>query len=460
MLADLDAASLLAGYAAGRFTPTEAMQAVIDRVAEWEPRVCALYAFDPAGALAAAAQSTVRWQSGLPEGELDGVPVTLKELIATRGTPIPLGTAGTELVPAPADAPPAARLREAGAIIFAKTTAPDLGMLSSGLSSVHPLARNPWNLATNPGGSSAGASAAAAAGYGPLHVGTDIGGSVRLPAAWCGLVGFKPTLGRIPIDPYYTGRCAGPMTRTVSDAARLMQVLCRPDTRDATSLPYQPIDWELPLERVADLRIGLMLDAGCGMPLDPEIAQAVEVAARVFEREGAVLVPVRPVLSRDILDGIDMYWRARAWGDIAAKQPALAAKVLPYILDWARAGANVSGPDAIAGFGRTFELRRRCAALFDDIDVVLSPTAPNLAFPAEWASPLNDPARPFEHIAYTLPWNMSEQPAVSLNCGFSTSGTPIGLQIITRRFADLQALQLARWFEERRGPITNWPQPA
>ena len=459
VLTALDAAGLLAGYAAGRFSPSDAMAAVIDRIAAWEPRLCALYAFDPEGALAAAAQSTARWRKGSPCGELDGVPVTLKELIATRGIPVPFGTAGTELVPAAADSPPAARLREAGAIILAKTTAPDFGMLSSGLSSFHPLARNPWDLATNPGGSSAGAAAAAAAGYGPLHVGTDIGGSVRLPAAWCGLVGFKPSLGRIPIDPYYTGRCAGPMTRTVADTARLMHVLCKPDTRDATSLPYRRIDWDLPLAGVAGLRIGLMQDSGCGMPLDPEIADAVEAAAARFEREGAVLVPVRPVLSREILDGIDVYWRARAWGDIAGKPLILAARILPYVLDWARIGADISGPDAIAGFNRTFELRRRCAGLFDEIDVVLSPTTPNLAFPAEWASPLNDPMRPFEHIAYTLPWNMSEQPAISLNCGFSSGGTPIGLQIVTRRFADLQALQLARWFEQRRGPITHWPEP-
>ena len=182
--------------------------------------------------------------SGQPLGRLDGVPTLLKENIATQGVPMPVGSAATELVPMAEDAPPAARLREAGAVLLGKSTMPDYGMLSSGLSSFHPLTRNPWDLSKNPGGSSAGAGAGAAAGYGPLHVGTDIGGSVRLPAAWCGVFGFKPSLGRIPIKPPYAGRVAGPMTRTVRDAALLMRELSRPDWRDSMSLPWQDIAWD------------------------------------------------------------------------------------------------------------------------------------------------------------------------------------------------------------------------
>ncbi len=463
-LMDLTAAALLAGYAARHFTPEDVADALIDRVTRWEPDLAALYAFDEHATREAARASSLRWRTGAMIGPLDGVPVTLKELIATRGTPTPLGTAASDLIPAAEDAPPAARLRDAGAIIFAKTTCPDYGMLSSGLSSFHALARNPWDLRCNPGGSSAGAASAAAAGYGPLHVGTDIGGSVRLPAAWCGLVGFKPTLGRIPIDPYYVGRCAGPMTRTVDDAARLMEVLALPDSRDATSLPPESIDWRATLASPRGLRVGLMLDAGCGMKPDAEIVAAVTAAANMLAAAGAEVRPVAPVLSQEILDGIDVYWRARSWSDLAALAPEKKSKVLPYIRDWAAGGAHVSGVDAVAGFGRTYELRRLCAALFDTVDVVLSPTTPNISFPAEWASPLNDPQRPFEHIAYTLPWNMSEQPAVSINCGFSTPASsapamPLGLQIVTRRFADAQALQLARWYEAARGPITTWPLP-
>jgi Asp-tRNA(Asn)/Glu-tRNA(Gln) amidotransferase A subunit family amidase len=456
-LPSLGVRDLLAGYASGAFTPTDTMDALIAHIATWEPSLNALYAYNPDEARAEAAASTQRWRRG-KQRKLDGVPVTIKDLIATAGTPTPVGTAASALKPAPDDAPPAARMREAGAIIFAKTTMPDFGMLSSGLSSFHGIARNPWNLHNNPGGSSSGAGAAAAAGYGPLHVGTDIGGSVRLPAAWCGLVGFKPTLGRIPIDPYYIGRCAGPMTRTVDDAAYALEILAQPDARDATQLPPATIDWHAGPTSPAGLRIGVMLSAGPGLACDPQIEAAVLGAARLFEQAGATLIPVPPVLTRAILDGIDIFWRARCFADIAPLPPKRADKILPFIRTWAARGATISGPEAIAGFNRIFELKRACAALFASVDVVLSPTVPTIEFPAEYASPLNDPERPFEHITYTLPWNASEQPAVSINCGFAANAMPIGLQIITSRFADLQALTLARWYEAKRGPIT-WPQP-
>src|SRR6201999_1259697 len=190
-LHDLSAVDLLAGYRAKQFTPSEVLEDVLTHVAAWEPHIKALYAFDPEGARTVAKAATERWQNGAPIGALDGVPVTIKDNIATKGVPVPLGAATTAPAPAAMDAPPAARLREAGAVIFSKTTMPDYGMLSSGLSSFHPLTRNPWDLSKNPGGSSSGAGAAGAAGYGPLHLGTDIGGSVRLPACWCGLVALK-----------------------------------------------------------------------------------------------------------------------------------------------------------------------------------------------------------------------------------------------------------------------------
>src|SRR4051812_22745050 len=291
------------------------MRAVLDRVARREPELHALYALDAEGALADAAASARRWAKGeaLP---LDGVPVTIKENIATKGTPVPLGTAARTLEPAAEDAPPAARMREAGAIIFAKTTMPDYGMLSSGLSSFHALARNPWDLTKNPGGSSAGAGAAAAAGYGPFHIGTDIGGSIRLPAGWCGIFGLKPSNGRIPIDPPYYGRVAGPMTRNVEDAALMMSVLSKPDPRDTMSLPFQDLPWgDLHLD-VKGLRIGLMLEAGIGLDVEPEVRGTVQDAARAFAAAGAIVEPVSPFLTRTMLDGLDRFWRQRAWMDL------------------------------------------------------------------------------------------------------------------------------------------------
>src|SRR3984885_9762303 len=316
-LHDLSAVDLIAGYRAGQFSPSEVREDVLAHIATWEPHIKALYAFDPDGARTTAKASTERWQKGEPMGALDGVPATIKENIATKGVPVPLGAATTKLVPAAADAPPAARLREAGAVIFSKTTMPDYGMRFSGLSSFHPLTRNPWDLSKNPGGSSAGAGAAAAAGYGPLHLGTDIGGSVRLPACWCGLVALKPSLGRVPIDPPYVGRVAGPMTRTVDDAALMMSVMAKPDRRDGMNLPPNDIHWKTLDKPSRKLRIGLLLVPGVGQALEKTVRDLAVKAAAAFEAAGAVVTEVAGILTRDMLDGLDNFWRARMWDDLS-----------------------------------------------------------------------------------------------------------------------------------------------
>ena len=459
-LLDLTASELLRRFRDRSLSPSEYWEAVETRIEAFEPDVAALWAYDPEEARREARASTERWARGAPMGALDGVPVSVKELIATRGLGVPLGTAATVMQPAEMDAPAAARLREDGAILFAKTTCPDYGMLSSGLSSFHKLSRNPWDLALNPGGSSSGAAAAAAASYGPFHVGTDIGGSIRLPAGWTGTFGLKPSHGRVPVDPFYVGRCIGPMTRTVEDAALMMASMSRPDWRDATSLPPEAIDWtDIESADVRGLRVGLMMDAGCGLPVEPEVEEAVRQAARWFEEAGAEVVDVKPVLTRAMLDGLDAFWRARFWGQMLTLEESRRDMILPYILDWAKAGADVSGVEAIRGFDQTMAMRKACVTLFQSVDIVLSPTNPIVSYPAEWASPTNDPQRPFEHIAFTVPWNMSEQPAASVNCGFAASGMPIGLQIVGPRFADLTVLQMSRFVETRRGATRPWPAP-
>src|SRR5579872_1142536 len=301
-LHDLSAVDMIAGFRARQFSPSEVLDEVLAHVAQWEPHIKALYAFDPDGARAAARASTERWQKGESNKALDGVPVTIKDNVATKGTPVPLGTAATRLVPAEADAPPAARLREAGSIIFSKTTMPDFGMLSSGLSSFHPLTRNPWDLKQNPGGSSAGAGAAGAAGYGPLHLVNDICGSVRLRACWCGLVALKPSLWRVPIDPPYVGRVAGPMTRTVDDAALMMSVLAKPDRRDGMSLPPNDINWKALDKPIRKLRIGLMLDLGIGQALENGVRDIVVRAAKLFESAGATVSEAKGILTHEMLD--------------------------------------------------------------------------------------------------------------------------------------------------------------
>ena len=455
----LTAGELVDLYRRKAASPVEATRDVLRRVEKWEPHLHATYALDADAALTQAEASQARWLKGAPLGALDGVPAMIKENIATRGVPTPLGTAATELVPAERDAPPAARLREAGAVILGKTTMPDYGMLSSGLSSFHPLTRNPWDLRRNPGGSSAGAAAAAAAGYGPLHLGTDIGGSVRLPAGWCGIFALKPSLGRIPIHPPYAGRVAGPMTRTVEDSALMMAVLSRPDPRDSMSLPEQSIAWERLECDVRGLRIGLQMDAGWGLAVEPEVAAAVHAAACAFEAAGAAVEPLKPFMTRAMADGMDDFWRTRSWLDISALSDSRRARVLPFILEWARGGAGLSGERVFKGYSQMGEMREAAVAACRPFDVVFSPTAPIPAFAAELAAPTDDPRQPFEHIAFTLPYNMSEQPAASINCGYTSGGLPIGLQIAGHRHDDLTVMQVSRAWERMRPAQRPWPEP-
>jgi aspartyl-tRNA(Asn)/glutamyl-tRNA(Gln) amidotransferase subunit A len=456
-LADWTGSELLEAYAGRTVSPVEVAKAVIARIDAYEPQLHALYAFDPDAALRDARASELRWMNGQAKA-LDGVPATIKENIATKGTPVPLGTAARPLVPAAEDAPSAARLREDGVVILAKTTMPDYGMLSSGLSSFHPLARNPWDLSKNPGGSSAGAGAAAAAGYGPFHLGTDIGGSIRLPASWCGVFGLKPSFGRIPIDPTYYGRVAGPMTRTVRDAALVMRSVTRPDMRDPMSLPYQDLPW-LDLDiAIKGLKIGVMMQAGIGMTLDPEIRAAVENAAKAFAEAGAIVEEVPPFITREMLDGLDDFWRQRAWTDIAPLSDEERGKILPYILQWAEGGKTLTGAEVYSGMSQMMVMRHAAVAATHRFDFVISPVAPCVAYPAELASPIHNPEEPFEHIGYTVAFNMSDQPASSVNAGFTKAGLPIGLQIIGRRFDDVGVLRLSQAWEEMCRDTRPWPK--
>jgi aspartyl-tRNA(Asn)/glutamyl-tRNA(Gln) amidotransferase subunit A len=458
-LHDLSAADMLAGFRKLQFSPSEVLDDLLSHVAVWEPQLRALYALDPDGARAAAKASTERWHKGEPAGSLDGVPVTIKDNVATKGVPVPLGAASVKLTPAASDAPPAARLREAGAIIFSKTTMPDYGMLSSGLSSFHALTRNPWDLSKNPGGSSAGAGAAGAAGYGPLHVGTDIGGSIRLPASWCGLVGLKPSFGRVPIDPTYLGRVAGPMTRTVEDAALMMCVLAKPDRRDTMCLPPDSLAWKTLEKSPRKLRLGLMLRLEAGDPLQKEVREVTIKAAKAFEAAGAVVTEVDGFMTREMLTGLDNFWRARMWDDLQKLPEDDRSRVLPYIHQWAEAATKLSGLDVFRGYNVTMAMRTAAAKLFGEIDYLISPVSPGVKFPAEFASPINDPAKPFEHICYTVPWNMAENPAISINAGYDKDGFPIGVQIVGRRFDDVGVLGMAKVFESLRGPQRPWPTP-
>ena len=337
---------------------------MIERVEAFEPHITATCLYAPERALKEARASEARWAKGEPIGPLDGVPVDgqgqyrhpRRSEAARHGGE--RHDAGQQ-----ADAPPAARLREAGAIIFTKTTMPDYGMLSSGLSSFHALARNPWKLDRNPGGSSAGAGAAAAALYGPLHLGTDIGGSIRLPAGWCGVFGLKPSAGRVPIDPPYIGRVAGPMTRDAADAALMMATLSLPDARDYSSLKYEKLDWAVEPAPLKGLRIGLMLEAGCGVaPVAASRGRGrarrarLRGGGRAGRAAGALPDPGRCSTASTVSGA------CAALTDISALPPERRAAVLPFIREWAESAAGFSGEEVFRGFSQIPEMRKAAVA--------------------------------------------------------------------------------------------------
>lgn len=461
-LHNLTAAELSHAYAAGEISPIELAQDALARMDSCEPRLNAMYRIDQVGALESARASEIRWRGGRPLSPLDGVPVTIKENIYTKGDHAPIGTAANAgLPPAAEDAPPAARSREAGCVILGKTTMPDYGMLSSGLSSLHGVTRNPWRLDRNTSGSSSGAGAAAAAGYAPLHIGTDIGGSVRLPATHCGIFALKPSLGRIPVYPPYMGRIAGPMTRTVEDAALLLNALSRPDARDFMSLPYGSEDYTAALDSIEAkaLRIGFLPDMRVGLPVHPEVRAASQSAVRALERAGAVVEEIASFLTSDMLDGMCRFFEARSYNDLVALAPGRRAKVLPFIDEWCTWRAkSFTGADVMAAYTQVMLMREAAVKACQPYDFVISPTSPILPYEAELPCPGNDPHDALPHIAFTVPYNMSEQPAASLNWTFSADGLPVGVQVIGRRFDDLGVLRLSRLLEKLRPAQKAWPE--
>jgi len=455
------AAALAASFASGELSPVLVARALLERIEAWEPRINAMYRVHREAALEQARASEARWRAGRPLSALDGVPVTIKENIHTRGDPAPVGTRANEDAPMQAaDAPPAARVREAGCVILGKTTMPDFGMLSSGLSSLHGVTRNPWRLDCNPSGSSSGAGAAAVAGYAPLHLGTDIGGSVRLPATHCGIFALKPSLGRVPVNPPYMGRVAGPMTRSVADAAALMNLIARPDARDFMSLPYQECNFSAlqPLEPKG-VRIGLLADMGVGLEVHPVVRAAAEAAATALAGAGCSVDSVRSFLTEEMLDGMCRFFEARSYNDLMQMSAGKRSRVLPFVAEWCSwRAAEFSGRDVMRAYTLVVAMREAAVAASQPYDFILSPTSPILPYEAELPAPGNDPRHALPHIAFTVPYNMSEQPAASINWSTSAEGLPIGIQVIGKRFDDIGVLRLSQLLESLRPRQRPWPQ--
>src|SRR3984885_15084594 len=326
----LPAEDMLTEFARRRLTPVDVLQAVTERVARLNPTLNAFVVMNPK-ALDAAAESAMRWRFGRPIGPLDGVPVTVKDLLDLTGFPTRRGSRTTPADAVPDDAPLVASLKAAGAVILGKTTTTEFGWKSPGDCPLNGITRNPWNSDYTTGGSSSGAGAAGAAGFGPLHVGTDAGGSVRIPAAWCGLVGLKPTYGRIPQWPtsaFASVSCAGPMTRTVRDAALMFSVMARYDLRDPFCLPTDGRDWCDGIESgVAGLSVGILCRPGFDAPADADAIAAVEHAAHLLSAAGAEVEEA----SADLPDPSLVF--TRVWGAALSRLVASPPAQLVNLLD-------------------------------------------------------------------------------------------------------------------------------
>ena len=465
-LADLSVEQLTDGFRRGGFTPVDVLDAVRERVEQCEPTLNALWWRDlgPDGGAARAAQdAAARWAAGAPLGPLDGVPVTVKENVAVRGVPMPGGHASGDPQPAAQDAPITQRLREGGAVLFGVTVMPDWGMLSSGVSSRHGITRSPLDPRLTTGGSSSGAGAAAAAGYGPVHIGTDIGGSIRLPGTWLGLATLKPSFGRVPLDVPYLGRCAGPLARRTADVRAAMQVIGRPDARDVSELPPYTGDYSRALGAgagaggaFAGLRVGVHTSAGCGEETDQHVAAVTRATADALSDAGAQVVEIAPFMDAELLHDVDRFWRVRSWDTYSALPVEEQRRILPHVAQWAQAGADVPGVDLLRCYHSIQRMRSVTIDATAGVDVVLSPVAPMAAFPAEQPMPFSDPSLPMQHIGFTVPYNMSEQPASTVHAGFTPDGRTVGVQVAGRRFDDAGVLSFSQRLEE----LVDAPLPA
>jgi aspartyl-tRNA(Asn)/glutamyl-tRNA(Gln) amidotransferase subunit A len=455
------AVSLGERYRAKALSPVEAVRSLLARLDALQPRVNAFCVVDRDGAMAAAQASQGRWQRGEAIGPLDGVPVTIKDLLPMRGFPTLRGSRLVEPDQAwSEDAPAVARLREAGAVILGKTTTPEFGWKALGDSPLTGITRNPWDLSRTPGGSSAGAAAACAAGIAPLHVGSDGAGSIRIPAAFSGVFGLKPSFGRVPAHPPSPmGQLShhGPIARSVADAALLLNALGRPDHRDPYALPFEDRDYRDGLEgSVRGWRIAFSPALGDAR-VDPEIAAAVGAAAQQFAMLGAVVEEVDTIFAspRETLMTLWAAGTARVVGAFPAERRALLDPGLAAI---AARGERIRAVDYVGADFARVALGREMAEFHQKYDLLLTPMMPIPALPV--GQDLNDPAVEKDWVdwsPFSYPFNLTRQPAASIPCGLTVAGLPIGLQIVGPLYGDARVLQAARAFEAtqpvRRPPL-------
>jgi aspartyl-tRNA(Asn)/glutamyl-tRNA(Gln) amidotransferase subunit A len=450
----LSAAELCQLYRTRQLSPVEATRAVLERIEHFDSEVNAFCLVDEERALAAARASEARWHKGAPCGLVDGVPTTIKDLVLTRDWPTLRGSLAIEREqPWREDAPATARLREHGAVLIGKTTTPEFGWKAVTDCALTGITRNPWDTSRTPGGSSGGAAVAAALGMGALHVGSDGGGSIRIPAGFTGIFGLKPSFGRVPAwpaSPFGTVSHVGPMTRTVADAALMLNVLALPDSRDWFALPYDGRDYRIGLEDgVRGLRIAFSPTLGF-IDVAPEVAELVADAVGAFVQLGASVEQVERVIE-DPLDIFMPHWYVGAANLLRGFSAEQRAKMDEGLQEIAAAGAEIPLLAYLDAVRRRAELGAAMRRFHETYDLLLTPTLPLVAFEAGKERP--DPARQprwFNWAPFSNPFNLTQQPAASVPCGLTAAGLPVGLQIIGPMHADALVLRAARAFEAAR----------
>jgi aspartyl-tRNA(Asn)/glutamyl-tRNA(Gln) amidotransferase subunit A len=455
----LSVSELLTGYARRRFSPVEVARACLAKIETHNPIFNAYCLVDPDAALAQARASEARWMAGAPQGTLDGIPVSIKDLILTKGWPTLRGSKRVARDQAwDEDAPAVARLRAANAVFLGKTTTPEFGWKGIGDSPLAGITRNPWDRSKTAGGSSAGAAVAAALGMGALHLGTDGGGSIRMPAGFCGIFGLKPTFGRVaayPASPVGMLAHQGPMTRSVEDAARMLEIIAQPDSRDVFALPADTGSWLLDLDKgVAGLKIGFSPTLG-GAKVDPEIAASLASAAKIFETLGAEVHEVDPGLG-DLRDAFYRLWTGGIARALQAYPEALWAESDPGLVASTRAGMALSAQEYLAADMLRVRAGETMARFHEQYDLLLTPQLPITAFAAGQDVANADQSYWIDWTPFTYPFNMTRQPAASVPLGLHSNGLPMALQLVGRLYADRTVMRAARAFEKAK----PWPLPA
>ena len=447
----LSATELVALYRAKRLSPVEAVDAALARIEALNPKLNAFVLVDIDGAREAARAAEARWQRGAPMGVLDGVPASIKDILLTRGWPTLRGSKTVDPKgPWADDAPCTARLRAAGAVLLGKTTTPEFGWKGVTDNPATGITRNPWDPTKTPGGSSGGGAAAVAAGMGALTVGTDGGGSIRIPCGFTGLPGIKPSFGRVPawpLSPFGTVAHVGPMARTVTDVALMLDVLARPDARDWTALPYDARDARIGLnDGVRGLRVAYSPDLG-HVKIDPEIAALVKAAVQKLADLGAQVDEVTPML-----DNVAEIFRAHWFAGAALVARGFSAEqrklVDPGLLEVAAEGERITLVEYQAAVQQRGALGVAMNLFHERYDLLVTPTLPIPAFEAGHEVPPGSKLKRWtEWTPFSYPFNLSQQPAATVPCGVTKAGLPVGLQIVGPRYAGALVLRAMRAVE-------------